>query len=275
MRPTLSESIAAGKARPRGGHRPDFDECQGAYRVRFVRDRSELAKVFRLRYEVFNLELGEGLEESRATGLDTDPFDAQCEHIVVEHRRTGEVIGTYRVQVLEQAEAGAGLYMATEYDVSVFPAAVMADMVECGRACIARAHRNKIVLYLLFRGLAAYALWNARRYFIGCSSLTTQDPEQGLRALDHLVRTGYMHPIHRARALPAYECVVDGHVDTGAAYPIPTLFGTYLRYGAQVWSDPAIDRYFGTIDFLTVVDLAAVGPRVVSLFFAGQEGGPA
>jgi putative hemolysin len=59
---------------------------EGAYRVRFARSLGELDEVLRLRFEVFNLELGEGLEASFATGRDQDEFDLTCHHLVVEHR---------------------------------------------------------------------------------------------------------------------------------------------------------------------------------------------
>ena len=47
---------------------------------------------------------------------------------------------------------------------------------------------------------------------------------------------------------------------------IPTLFGTYLRYGAKVMGHPAIDREFGTIDFLTILDVGAMDPATFQRF---------
>ena len=43
----------------------------------------EVRAAQRLRFEVFNLELNEGLAESHFTGLDIDPFDAVCQHLVL------------------------------------------------------------------------------------------------------------------------------------------------------------------------------------------------
>jgi putative hemolysin len=50
-----------------------------------------------LRFEVFNLELAEGLAESYATGLDIDPLDEFCDHLIVEELATSEIVGTYRL----------------------------------------------------------------------------------------------------------------------------------------------------------------------------------
>jgi putative hemolysin len=39
--------------------------------------------------------------------------------------------------------------------------------------------------------------------------------------------------------------------------------GTYLMLGAKICAEPAIDRTFGTIDFLTWMDLEGAGARTL------------
>jgi putative hemolysin len=146
------------------GALPPRDLREGAYRVRFARNLAELDDVLRLRFEVFNLELGEGFESSFATGRDEDDFDLTCHHLIVEDEASGRIVGTYRLQTPEMAAAGHGLYTATEYDLSVMPAGVLGQAVEVGRACIHREHRGRQVLYLLWRGLALYMAHNGLRY---------------------------------------------------------------------------------------------------------------
>jgi putative hemolysin len=63
-----------------------------------------------LRFEVFNLELGEGSAESHATGLDVDAFDEFCDHLIVEELATAEIVGTYRLQTGQLAAANLGYY---------------------------------------------------------------------------------------------------------------------------------------------------------------------
>ena len=60
----------------------------GRFRARFARTPEDVEAAQRLRYEVFNRELGEGLAESEAEELDRDRFDAQCEHLLVEDSQT-------------------------------------------------------------------------------------------------------------------------------------------------------------------------------------------
>jgi putative hemolysin len=58
-------------------------------RLRLAETEAERAAGCRLRFRVFNLELGEGLAESYANGMDQDDYDAVCEHPLVEEKATG------------------------------------------------------------------------------------------------------------------------------------------------------------------------------------------
>ena len=48
-------------------------------------------------------------------GLDRDVFDAFCELLIVRRRATGEVVGTYRLLLPEQATELGGLYSDGEF----------------------------------------------------------------------------------------------------------------------------------------------------------------
>jgi putative hemolysin len=122
------------------------------------------------------------------------------------------------------------------------------------------------VLFLLWTGLASYVLWNGKRYFFGCCSLTSQDPAEGARALAWLERAGKLHPELVVHPTPAYACPYDGPVEVPDGYALPKLFGTYMRYGARVCGPPAIDRFFGTIDFLALLDSKSLAPGTFEQF---------
>ena len=246
---------------------------QGRYRARFAASEADLDAILRLRFEVFNLELGEGFEASFETGRDEDAFDRTCHHLLVEDTaRDGLVVGTYRMQTNEMATDG-GFYSAGEFDLSNLPPDVLAQAVEVGRACISREHRNRQILFLLWKGLARYMTSNHKRYLFGCCSLTSQDPCEGTAALAHLRREGFLHPTVLLPPRPGFECACSEAAHTGAEpaepapYDLPLLFKTYLRYGALVCGPPAIDRDFKTIDFLVLFDVRAMEPRTYNLFF--------
>ena len=245
---------------------PPTDVVQRGYRLRFARTHADLEALCRLRFQVFNLELGEGLKESFLQGLDRDPYDQQCQHLMVVEESTGAVVGTYRLQVAESAEQGLGFYSDGEFDLSRLPAEVRRNSIELGRACVAREHRSKNVLFLLWRGLLAYIQGNRRRYFFGCSSLTSQDPDLGMATYHWLTDRGHVHPSLSIEPRAGFECRPTSARQVEPKVEIPTLFGIYLRYGATVLGPPAIDRDFGTIDFLTLLDIEALDPKTFASF---------
>ncbi len=124
---------------------------------------------------MFNLELNEGLVESHFTGLDVDSFDKVCDHLIVEHVATNEVVGTYRLQTGVRAAANNGYYSEREFDFTPYES-LRGEMIELGRACVHAEHRNFNLLHLLWRGIARYACERKARFLVGCSSLTSQDP---------------------------------------------------------------------------------------------------
>jgi len=249
---------------------PPGEIVEGSYAVRFAANVGELDELLRLRFRVFNLELDEGLAQSFLTGRDLDPFDAQCHHLIVVHRPSEKIIGTYRIQTTEMARAARGFYTATEFDLSRLPEEILYAAVEVGRACIEREHRLKPVLFLLWKGLARYMRHNRRRWLIGPCSLTSQDPWDGKRALDLLVARGKLRTDLEVNAQPGFECVWGGEdpePERAAALELPALFEMYLRYAGRVVGPPVVDREFKTIDFFVLFDVDELSERAKRIFF--------
>ena len=101
---------------------PDSVIDEGRYVVRFARDSRDLEAIQRLRFEVFNIELGEGLDESFDTGLDRDRFDPYTHHLIIADCATEKVVGTYRMQTGEMAREFEGFYSADEFRLEGLPA---------------------------------------------------------------------------------------------------------------------------------------------------------
>ena len=234
----------------------------GNYIARLALSEADRRAAFRLRFQVFNIELGEGLASSYNTEMDIDLFDEVCDHLLVEDRRTGEILGTYRMQMGDVAARNYGYYSALEFDLSPFESR-RDGIVELGRACIHRDHRCPEVLNLLWRGIARYALANGGRYMVGCCSLTSQDPEMG-HAVYRALGSYMIEPDLRTRPTPAYAMPPSAGQPVEAI--VPKLLRAYLTIGARICGEPAIDRDFGTIDFLTLVDLQTLHPRMAARF---------
>ena len=218
-----------------------------------------------MRFEVFNLELNEGLTQSYASGFDEDPFDAVCDHLIVEHLPSQQIVGTYRLQTGTNAGKKLGYYCAQEFKFEVFEP-LRAEMIELGRACVHRQYRNLVVLGMLWKGIADYAKANGARYLFGCSSITSQDTMVAASAYADLCRKHLVAPPWRTRPLDAFDCSLNQL--TAEPVQIPKLLRAYLTLGAEICGPPALDRQFKTIDFLTLLDLEAM-PSLARQRFLG------
>ena len=259
----------------------------GRYRLRLAQSIEDRIAACRLRFRVFNIELGEGLASSYQTGLDTDQFDEFCEHLIVEDKQEDNparrIVGTYRMQAGETAALHHGYYSEQEFNVAPYEP-LRPGILELGRASIDREHRTPEVLTLLWRGIAQYATDMGLRYLIGCSSLTSKDPVEGwqlYRQLEHY----RVSPEFETTPTAAYACPIEQQDAQAQSSPctsessaadapqtaqvkVPKLLKTYLAIGARIAAPPAWDREFGTIDFLTLLDLKLLSAAARSRFLA-------
>jgi len=230
-------------------------EC-GAFRVRLTVDEDDRQCLYRLRFLVFNLELHEGLDASYLDGLDRDQFDSVCDHLMVEHRESGRIVGTYRLQTGKMAAHHLGYYSAQEFDFTPYDS-IREEVVECGRACIHRDFRSFEVLNLLWRGIAQYAVARCGRYLIGCSSVTSQDTGLG-SAMYYRLQNYLARPELQTVPTAAFRFPLES--ESAEKPQPPKLLRAYLTVGAHICGPPALDREFKTIDFLTLLDLENMAP---------------
>jgi len=276
--PTLAPSLPVAAARPR------IHAEVGRYRVRLAETAEDRDAACRLRFKVFNIELGEGLEDSYQTGLDTDRFDLVCEHLLVEDKLeenpARRIVGTYRMQSGTTAERNLGYYSEQEFSFAPYEP-LRAGILELGRASIDREHRTPDVLMLLWRGIAQYATDMGLRTLIGCSSLNSKDPAEGWQMYRQLEQYR-VSPEFETEPTAAYACPAeqegrhaqppaqqeDQSLPTPPPAPVkvPKLLKTYLAIGARIGGPPAWDREFGTIDFLTLLDLKLLSPSARNRF---------
>jgi putative hemolysin len=269
--PTLIPTPSLAPAKPR------IHAEVGKYRLRLGQTIEDRDAACRLRFRVFNIEMGEGLESSYETGLDTDQFDLFCEHLIVEEKSTHRIVGTYRMQSGETAVRNLGYYSEQEFHFAPYEP-LRSGILELGRASIDREHRTPEVLTLLWRGIAQYANDMGLRYLVGCSSLNSQDPGEGWRMYRQLEQYR-VSPEFATEPTAAYACPIEhegidaqplsSNAESSLPTPkVPRLLRTYLAIGARICAPPAWDREFGTIDFLTLLDLKMLSPSARNHFLA-------
>ncbi len=264
---------------PLTNERPRVHAEVGQYRLRMAETVEDRDAACRLRFKVFNIELGEGLESSYETGMDSDEFDLFCEHLLVEDKVSRRIVGTYRMQSGAAAAQNLGYYSEQEFNLAPYEA-LRAGTLELGRASIDREHRTAEVLTLLWRGIAQYATDMGLRTLIGCSSLNSKDPAEGWQVyrqleqyrvsaeFETLPTAGYACPLEQEGQGAQPPARQDMRTHSNSSVKIPKLLKTYLAIGARIAAPPAWDREFGSIDFLTLLDLKTISPGARHRFLA-------
>ena len=249
---------------PRAGppRRPSRCLQEGRYRVRLAREIDELRALQRLRFEVFNRELGEGLPSAWETGRDEDRFDAGCDHLLVEEVATANPSAPtgYRPR---RWRPSPGFYSDASSTSTASPPSCSTAPSKLGRACVARDHRNGACCSCSGAG-SRVTSGHRLRYFFGCASVASQEPAEGIALYRQLAAEGRLHPTARVTPRPGFACRT---VRTVEPPELPALFRIYLRRGAQICGEPAIDREFGTLDFLVLLDVAAMDDKHYRTFF--------
>jgi putative hemolysin len=244
-----------------------LDIREGRYAVKIAQNRTEVESALRLRYEVFKVELSETQETANPSRLEFDEYDFKCRHLLVLDQTTGETVGTYRLNTIETAGDIKGLYSYNEFTIEDLPAEVLRHGIEIGRACVAPAHRNSKVLFLLWKGLANYLKYTGKRYFFGCCSIFTLDEKVGASAYHQLKTAGHFHRNFGVRPRQNELEVSAWNPGVGRPVELPALFHMYLRIGAKLCSTPIVDRDFGTIDLFVVFDATEMNEKYRRMFF--------
>ncbi|HUI25457.1 MAG TPA: GNAT family N-acyltransferase [Candidatus Kryptonia bacterium] len=229
------------------------------YVVQLAVDNDDVEAAQRLRYRVFADECGARLTSD--SGLDRDPFDAYCDHLLVRSLESGQVVGTYRILTFEQARRAGGFYSANEFDLRRI-AALGPRLVELGRACVDPAHRDGVVISLLWAGLFDYLSARGCEYVIGCGSVNLTGNDAGAAGLCNRLKRDRLAPPDW-RVFPYRPYPLDG-VAMDEQAMVPPLMKGYLRLGAFVCGDPAWDAHFGTADFLMLLPMAGISARHVN-----------
>ncbi len=234
----------------------------GTLGVRIATKTAEIDAAQALRYRVFYEEMGAHPDAPTfAARRDSDRFDPIADHLLVVDHAIGTgpegVVGTYRLIRAEAAAKVGGFYSADEYDLTAvlsFPGKVM----ELGRSCVDVKYRNRAVMQLLWRGIAAYVFKHGIGLMFGCASLHGTDPDALAMELSYLHAHHLAPPELRPRAVQS-RYVEMRRQDPAKLDPmralaaLPPLIKGYLRLGGFVGDGAVIDSQFNTLDVAIVV----------------------
>ncbi|MCA1220951.1 GNAT family N-acetyltransferase, partial [Streptomyces sp. 8L] len=245
--------------------RPTAPAPGARYRVGLARDEADVRAAQRLRHQVFAGELGARLDGPEP-GLDTDRFDAYCDHLLVREEASGEVVGTYRLLPPERARAAGRLYSDGEFDLTAF-APLRPGLVEVGRSCVHPDHRTGAVISLIWAGLARYMTTTGHRYLTGCCSVPLADGGVLAASAWRTVRERHLAP-EAYRVTPHRPWTPGGAAGAGARAELPALLRGYLRLGAWVCGAPAHDPDFGVADLCVLLAMDRMNDRYLHHFLS-------
>ncbi|WP_407649827.1 GNAT family N-acetyltransferase [Gordonia pseudamarae] len=254
---TTAGPVGAGRAPATG--EPIAMLSAGPVRVLLSDAPADIVAAQRLRYRVFSEEPGfSDRIGDHDTGRDADRFDDFAQQLIVRHDDDG-VIGCARLLAPVRAAAAGGWYSATEFDLRALDP-IAARTVEMGRACVDSAHRSGSVTALMWASVLRYLDLTGLRYVMGSVSVPLRGSLGAPRGAELRSVRDRLVERHLApwRTEPLVPPRVDGTaLDDIAPYPetaLPPLLRGYLRLGARVCGEPAVDEVFDVGDFLTVID---------------------
>ena len=244
----------------------------GSLGVRLATGPDEIDAVQALRYRVFYQELGAKADfETSRTRRDKDIYDTVADHLLVVDHGLGEgprsVVGTYRLIHREAARRIGRFYSSAEYDIARIEA-IPGRILELGRSCVDGYYRNRSVMQLLWRGIAAYVYLHKIELMFGCASLPGIDPDALAPELTYLYYNHLAPAAIRPRALPHRYVDMrrldrDGSEVRAGLTRLPPLIKGYLRLGGFVGDGAVIDPQFNTTDVAVVVQTDLVTDKYI------------
>ncbi len=223
---------------------------------------AEILEAQRLRFKVFCEEMGATLASAKE-GIDRDIYDKYCEHLLVRESEENKVVGTYRILSPDQAKKIGGYYSQSEFDLTRLMH--LSDrMVEVGRSCVHKDHRDGATITQLWGGLAQYMQQHKHEYLIGCASISMADGGHVAASIYRKLHRLYSAPTEYT-VFPRYPLPLHA-LNQLLDAPIPPLLKGYLRLGAYICGAPAWDPEFNTADLLILLPMSRMSSRYAKHF---------
>lgn len=239
--------------------------------IKIAETEEEIKATLRLRYEIFNLEQGHGLDQCSAYGLDFDEYDKYCIQLIVMNKESKLPVGTYRLHLGSVAMSAKGFYSSSEFDIEGLDK--IADMsMELGRTCVSPEFRTGSAVALLWRGIGELMKRAKLRYLFGCVSFEKYNPAAAWALYEYFNKVNIVTDIIKGTPKKGYELNKPpreeiekylANIHSTIRDFLPPLFKGYLRLGTKICGAPVYDAGFKTIDFFILLDSFTVPDRYV------------
>jgi putative hemolysin len=250
-----------------------------------------LHEIGRLREIAFRA-VGEG--SGRA--VDLDRFDEHYTHLFVWDREQRQVIGAYRLGLVDEivrSHGRRGLYTHSLFRLSRAVIRQLGPAIEAGRAFVRLEHqRTYAPLLLLWKGIGEFVSRHPRhRKLFGPLSISAAYSRGSRESIaDYLWSTARETRLARPRARSPFAFSRDFASIQSATHllarnldelswtisdieteemGVPVLLKLYLKLGARVLGFNVDESFGGCVDGLIVVDLDRADPELLQRFIGG------
>ena len=240
----------------------------GRYKARLAATGADVIRCQQLRYLAFIQKRGldpAGVCGATAARRDSDEFDPDCRHMMIEETRTGTLVCCFRLLALSDGSEIARSYSAKYYELSNL-ASYPGRMVEMGRFCIHPAHRDPAIMRAAWSEMSRIVEREGVDLLFGCSSFHGVDAEAYMDAFA-LLKEKHLAP---KRWLPRVKApnVFRFARKLGLRRPdmklalrhMPPLLRSYLVMGGWVSDHAVIDNELNTLHVFTGIEVKRVPP---------------
>jgi len=236
------------------------------YVIGIADNDKEIDAAYKLRYDIFNVELGEGIKENELSKRDIDKFDANCDHVIINETATDNIVATYRIHPSWKMHKD-GFYTATEFDISSLHLE-KSRSIEVGRACIRPDHRGgNLLMAMLWVGIRRYCKQNNVDTLFGVASIPKCSAEEITALYNDLVKKGYLIDDGRVTPLPDLKAeLVANAPEVYRKELMGSLIKGYIKLGANIMGKPIFDPIFGCHDFFVLLEMENVNWDYVDSF---------
>ncbi|WP_420863341.1 GNAT family N-acetyltransferase [Algirhabdus cladophorae] len=222
---------------------------KGGFAARLTTAPVDIRAAQRLRHQAFR----------GGEGLDCDPYDEACVHLLVEDRADGRLLACARVKVIETQTDLQACYSAQRYNLANL-ADFGAPLLELGRFCALPHPKSTDILRTAWGHLTQTVDAKGIGLIFGCASFVGNNPELHAPVLQYL-RSHSQGPA-QLRILPksthATPLPLGPDAPREALGAMPPLLRSYLAMGGWV-SDHAVRDYdLDTLHVFTALEVAKI-----------------
>lgn len=236
---------------------------RGRYRARLAASKGDVEAAQKLRFKAFIANRNAALDGQRAKGIDADHLDATCHHMLVEERRSGDLVCCFRLMPLKTGAEIDRSYSAQFYDLEPlrdYPGA----MVEMGRFCILPGLKDPDILRVAWGAMTKYVDDHGVEMLFGCSSFEGTEAESYMDAFAllkarHIAPKRWLPRVKAPKIFPyAKRLTIRRPNMKNALGKMPPLLRTYLSMGGWVSDHAVVDPDMNTLHVFTGVEIKHV-----------------